>query len=89
MEVLRRKRGDGVLPPGTMANLRMRLRNLARQHDLTKVNACVFDFHSRILPFVFLDVCVDPGGVRAIDSALADAEFNKTRIVLSTMEQGF
>ena len=82
MELPRRTRGDELLAPGEMANMRLRMRRLGKKHDLTTVIACAFDHRTRILPFIFADMRIAPAGVRAIGSALAEAGFEKTRIVL-------
>jgi radical SAM superfamily enzyme YgiQ (UPF0313 family) len=82
MELPRRNRGDELLKPGEMAHLRLRLRNLAARHDLTTVIVCAFDHRTRMLPFLWADVRMAPAGVRAIGSAMLDAGFPKTRIVL-------
>ena len=73
MELPRRARGDELLPPGEMTNMRLRMRRLGKQHDLTTVIVCAFDHRTRILPFIFADVRIAPAGARAIGSALADA----------------
>ena len=82
MELPRRNRGDELLKPGELTDLRHRLRNMAREHDLTTVVACAFDHRTRMLPFIYADTRMAPAGVRAIGSAMADAGFHKTRIVL-------
>ena len=89
MELPRRAPGDELLPPGEMARLRSRLRNLAPRHDLTTVIACAFDHRTRILPFIGADTRMVPAGVRAIGSAMADAGFPKTRIVLGQWNRNF
>jgi radical SAM superfamily enzyme YgiQ (UPF0313 family) len=89
MELPRRTRGDELLAPGEMANMRLRMRRLAKKHDLTTVIACAFDHRTRILPFIFADVRIAPAGVRAIGSALAEAGFEKTRIVLQQWNKNF
>lgn len=89
MELPRRNRGDERLPPGALTNLRTRLRSLAARHDLTTVVACAFDHRTRMLPFIFADLRMAPAGVRAVGSALADAGFEKTRIVLQQWNRNF
>ena len=89
MELPRRARGDELLAPGEMANVRLRMRHLAKKHDLTTVIVCAFDHRTRILPFIFADVRIAPAGVRAIGSALAEAGFEKTRIVLQQWNKNF
>src|SRR5437667_11912567 len=89
MELPRRARGDELLKPGRLLALRERLHKLAPRHDLTTVNACAFDHRTRMLPFIYADTRMVPAGVRASGSALADAGFAKTRIVLQQWNRGF
>jgi radical SAM superfamily enzyme YgiQ (UPF0313 family) len=89
MELPRRARGDELLQPGELTRLRERLRSVAPRHDLTTVIACAFDHRTRMLPFIFADTRMAPAGVRAIGSAMADAGFEKTRIVLQQWNRRF
>jgi radical SAM superfamily enzyme YgiQ (UPF0313 family) len=89
MELPRRVRGDELLAPGKMLDMRARMRALAQRHDLTTVIACAFDHRTRHLPFIFADMRMVPAGVRAIGSALAEAGFEKTRIVLQQWNKNF
>jgi radical SAM superfamily enzyme YgiQ (UPF0313 family) len=89
MELPRRARGDELLRPGELLRLRQRLRLLAPRHDLTIVIACAFDHRTRMLPFIYADTRMAPAGVRAIGSAMVDAGFPKTRIVLQQWNQKF
>lgn len=89
MELPRRTRGDELLQPGELLGLRLRLRNVSRKHDLTSVIACAFDHRTRMLPFIYADMRMAPAGVRAIGSAMADAGFEKTRIVLQQWNRRF
>src|ERR1041384_3937218 len=89
MELPRRNRGDELLRPGELASLRQRLRNVSAQHDLTTVIACAFDHRTRMLPFIYADTRMAPAGVRAVGSALVDAGFEKTRIVLQQWNRNF
>ena len=89
MELPRRTRGDELLKPGELTNLRRRLRLVAPQHDLTTVIACAFDHRTRMLPFIFADTRMAPAGVRAIGSAMVDSGFTKTRIVLQQWNRHF
>ena len=82
MELPRRARGDELLAPGALADVRSRLRTVAPQHDLATVIVCAFDHRTRMLPFLYADTRMAPAGVRAIGSAMVDAGFAKTRIVL-------
>jgi radical SAM superfamily enzyme YgiQ (UPF0313 family) len=89
MELPRRARGDELLKPGELAGLRLRLRRVAADHDLATVIACAFDHRTRMLPFIYADTRMVPAGVRAIGSAMVDAGFDKTRIVLQQWNRNF
>src|SRR5438477_4966551 len=89
MELPRRSRGDELLRPGELTDIRRRLRRLAPAHDLATVIACAFDHRTRMLPFIFADTHMAPAGVRAIGSAMVDSGFAKTRIVLQQWNRSF
>jgi radical SAM superfamily enzyme YgiQ (UPF0313 family) len=89
MELPRRQRGDELLKPGELTHLRDRLRRLSRKHDLVTVIACAFDHRTRMLPFIYADTHMVPAGVRSIGAAMADAGFEKTRIVLQQWNRHF
>ncbi len=89
MELPRRTRGDELLKPGELTRVRERLRIRARAHDLSSVIACAFDHRTRMLPFIFADTRMIPAGVRAVGSAMVDAGFDKTRIVLQQWNRNF
>jgi radical SAM superfamily enzyme YgiQ (UPF0313 family) len=89
MELPRRSRGDELLRPGQLASLRLRLRQIAARHNLVTVIACAFDHRTRMLPFIFADTRMAPAGVRSIGSAMVDAGFHKTRIVLQQWNKKF
>ena len=73
MELPRRTRGDELLKPGELLDLRRRLERISSRHDLTTVIACAFDHRTRMLPFIYADTRMAPAGVRAIGSAMVDA----------------
>jgi len=89
MELPRRSRGDELLKPGELLALRKRLRNMAPQHDLASVIACAFDHRTSMLPFIYADKRMAPAGVRAVGSAMVDAGFEKTRVVLEQWNPNF
>src|SRR3982750_4219881 len=89
MELPRRTRGDELLKPGELTALRARLRMAAPKHDLPTGIACAFDHRTRMLPFIFADTRMAPAGVRAIGSAMVDAGFERTRIVLQQWNRNF
>jgi radical SAM superfamily enzyme YgiQ (UPF0313 family) len=89
MELRPRTRGDELLKSGELLDLRQRLRGLSKRHDLRTVIACAFDHRTRMLPFIFADLRMAPAGVRAVGSAMLDAGFQKTRIVLQQWNRNF
>jgi radical SAM superfamily enzyme YgiQ (UPF0313 family) len=89
MELPRRARGDELLRSGALRELRQRLRQRAAEHDLATVIVCAFDHRTRMLPFCHADMRMAPAGVRAIGSAMLDAGFTKTRIVLQQWNRKF
>src|SRR4051812_48017901 len=89
MELPRRTRGDELLRPGELTAIRRRLRQVAPEHDLATVIACAFDHRTRMLPFIYADTRMAPAGVRGIGSAMMDAGFEKTRIVLQQWNRHF
>ncbi len=89
MELPRRARGDEMLKPGELLDIRRRLRGPAARADLTTVIACAFDHRTRMLPFIFADTRMAPAGVRGIGAAMVDAGFVKTRIVLQQWNKHF
>jgi len=84
-----RERGDELLKPGELADIRRRLRKIAPKHDLASVIACAFDHRTRMLPFIYADIWMVPAGVRAVGAAMLDAGFQKTRIVLQQWNRNF
>jgi len=89
MELPRRARGDELLRPGELIDLRRRLRQRTDHRDVSAVVACAFDHRTRMLPFIYADTRMAPAGVRAVGSALVDAGFEKVRIVLQQWNRRF
>jgi radical SAM superfamily enzyme YgiQ (UPF0313 family) len=89
MELPARASGDMLLPSGELTDIRRRLKALAAGNDLRTVIACAFDHRTRMLPFVYADVCMVPAGVRAVGSAMVESGFEKTRIVLQQWNRRF
>ncbi|NQU38858.1 MAG: radical SAM protein [Lentisphaerae bacterium] len=89
MELPSRDRGDQLLGPGKMAQMRIRLRNLGAEHDLVSVISNAFDPRTHMLPFLYADTKMAPAGPRAIGAAMADVGFEKTRIVLGQWNRNF
>ena len=89
MELPRRQCGDELLKPGEMARVLASLRRLSKQHDISSVIVSAFDFHTRMLPLIWAGVRMVPGGARAIGSAMWEAGFHRTRIVLQQWNPNF
>lgn len=89
MELPPRAEGDRLLRAGEFRELTLRLRDQAARHDITTVIAGAFDHRTRMLPFFFADLRMAPAGPRAIGSAMLDAGFSKTRIVLQQWNRNF
>ncbi len=89
MELPCRARGDELLQPGEMTDIRRRLRRVASRHDLATVIVHAFDPRTRMLPFIYADTRMVPAGVRAIGSAMVDSGFPKTRVVLQQWNRSF
>lgn len=89
MELPSRARGDELLKAGELAGILRRLRQIAPKHPLRSVIACAFDPRTRMLPFVYVDIRMPPAGVRAVGSAMVEAGFDKTRIVLQQWNRRF
>jgi radical SAM superfamily enzyme YgiQ (UPF0313 family) len=89
MELPERCDGDRLLKTGQLRRIIRRLRGLAARHDPATVIACAFDHRTRMLPFLYADVWMAPAGVRAIGSALLEAGFERTRIVLEQWNRNF
>ncbi len=89
MELPFRTKGDELLRPGAMLEMRERFQRHAKTNDLVTVAAYAFDRRTRMLPFVHADTRMSPAGVRGIGSAFLDAGFEKTRIVLQAWKRRF
>lgn len=83
MEIPARAAGDRLVRPGEMVELRARVRRLAsRGVAASAVVVCAYDHRTRMLPFLYADTWMAPAGPVAVGSALADAGFRETRVVL-------
>ncbi len=71
-----------------MRTLRASVRRRAEGRKLSAVVAYAFDASTRMLPFVFVDKWMAPGGPRAVASALVDAGI-ETRVVLQQWNPRF
>ncbi len=89
MELPCRNAGDILIKPGEMQGIRQRLLASGKGKDIATVIACAFDHRTRMLPFIGADLRMAPAGPRAIGSALVEAGFEKTRIVLQQWNRKF
>jgi len=89
MELPKRECGDELLKPGEMARVLGSLRRLSAKNDISSVIVYAFDHRTRIMPFIGADMRMVPAGVRAIGSAMVEAGFNRTRIVLQQWNKNF
>ena len=89
MELPRRTRGDELLRSGALLELRQRIRTATRRHEVSSVIACAFDQRTQMLPFIYASTRMAPAGVRAVGSAMLDAGFDRTRIVLQQWNPNF
>ncbi len=89
MELPCRGCGDELLKPGELPDIVRRLRGIAAGHDLATVIACAFDHRTIMLPFIYADKHMVPAGIRAVGSAMVEAGFVKTRIVLQQWNRRF
>ena len=89
MELPFRSKGDERLPAGALLALRERVRARAARLDLGAVVAYAFDRRTRMLPFVFADTRIAPGGARAVTAALLDVGVSRTRTVLQQWNPRF
>ena len=95
MELPFRAKGDELLPPGAMTGLRERLRGLTAAWEahagrgIRTVAVHAFDNRTRLLPFIFYDRRMFPGGIRGLGSALADVGCPETRLVFQQWNPRF
>jgi radical SAM superfamily enzyme YgiQ (UPF0313 family) len=83
MELPLRSKGDETLPPGAMIAMRARMRELAARHPtLSTVVGYPFDLRTRMLPYYYVDRRIVPAGPRELTSALIEAGFERTRLVM-------
>ncbi len=83
MQTEARRPEDRLITPGNMQALLGRLRILSLLHNsLTTVIFYSYDFRTEVLPFYYAARRMVPAGVRALGSAMLDAGFPHTRIVL-------
>src|SRR5260370_37878316 len=89
MELLSRAKNDRYTRPGHYQELEKRLRNNPATAQIPVLVCYAFDFRTRLGPFLFADTNLLTAGPRAIASALYEAGFTKTRVVLRQWNRNF
>jgi radical SAM superfamily enzyme YgiQ (UPF0313 family) len=82
MELPSRPRNDRYTRPGQYREFEHRLRANPEHADIPVLVCYAFDFRTRLGPFLFADMRLLTAGPRAIASALHEAGFSRTRVVL-------
>lgn len=82
MELAIRPRDDLYTKPGEFPALRRSIREMVAGLDVPTVIVYAFDSRTRILPFLFADKTMVPGGVRSIASTLCECGLTQNRVVL-------
>jgi radical SAM superfamily enzyme YgiQ (UPF0313 family) len=89
MELPSRPKNDRYTRPGHYQELQQRLRANPANAKISAIVAYAFDYRTRLGPFLFADMRLLTAGPRAIASALHEAGFQKTRIVLRQWNRNF
>jgi len=89
MELPSRPKNDRYTRPGHYGELERRLRWNPATAEISTVVAYAFDYRTRLGPFLFADTRLLTAGPRAVASALHEAGFHKTRIVLRQWNPNF
>jgi len=89
MELPSRPKQDRYTPPGKYNELARRLRGNPETADIPTLVCYAFDYRTRLGPFLFADTRLLTAGPRAVASALHDAGFTQTRIVLRQWNRNF
>jgi radical SAM superfamily enzyme YgiQ (UPF0313 family) len=89
MELVSRPKNDRYTRPGQYRELEDRLRHHAGNASIPVLVCYAFDFRTRLGPFLFADTNLLTAGPRAIASALYEAGFTKTRVVLRQWNRNF
>jgi radical SAM superfamily enzyme YgiQ (UPF0313 family) len=82
MELPSRPKHDRYTRPGHYQELERRLRANPANAQIPTLVAYAFDYRTRLGPFLFADTSLLTAGPRAVASALYNAGFTQTRIVL-------
>jgi radical SAM superfamily enzyme YgiQ (UPF0313 family) len=82
MELASRPKNDRYTPPGRYQELERRLRANPETSKIAALVCYAFDMRTRLGPFLFADMRLLTAGPRAIASALYQAGFTNTRVVL-------
>src|SRR5438067_5553958 len=89
MELLSRAKNDRYTRPGHYQELEKCLRSNPDTAKIPILVAYAFDYRTRLGPFLFADTRLLTAGPRAVASALHEAGFTKTRIVLLQWNRNF
>lgn len=89
MELSSRPKNDRYTPPGRYHELERSLRNHPDVANIPTLVCYAFDQRTRLGPFLFADTRLLTAGPRAVASALHEAGFVKTRIVLRQWNPNF
>jgi len=89
MELPSRPKNDRYTRPGHYRELEQRLRANPATAEISTLVAYAFDYRTRLGPFLFADTRLLTAGPRAVASALHEAGFKKTRIVLRQWNPNF
>lgn len=89
MELPSRPKNDRYTRPGQYRDLEQRLRKNAANADIPCLVAYAFDMRTRLGPFLFADMRLLTAGPRAVATALHEAGFTNTRVVLTQWNPKF
>src|ERR1700732_1407894 len=89
MELPSRPKNDRYTRPGQYKEIERRLRANPANARIPIVVAYAFDYRTRLGPFLFADTRLLTDGPRAVASALHEAGFAKTRVVLRQWNPNF
>src|SRR5260370_42714004 len=89
MELPSRPKNDRYTRPGQYRELESRLARHADNADIPCLVAYAFDMRTRLGPFLFADMRLLTAGPRAVASALHEAGYTNTRVVLTQWNTNF
>jgi len=89
MELPSRAKNDRYTRPGQYRDLEQRLSKNQEHADIPCLVAYAFDMRTRLGPFLFADMRLLTAGPRAVATALHEAGFTNTRVVLTQWNPNF